>query len=89
MACVIFNLNVRHDEEGRAKAALDFQCLIDRVQEQEGAFCLTYQIHASREQVHKAYPNFPAFLAEKNATPAMSGVAIGFGITILVCRELR
>lgn len=65
MACVIFNLNVRHDEAGRAKAANDFRRLIDRALEQGGAFYLTYHSHASREQVEKAYPNFADFLAEK------------------------
>lgn len=65
MACVIFNLNVRHDESGRAKAAEDFRRLIDRALEQGGAFYLTYHSHATREQVVTAYPNFPAFLVEK------------------------
>jgi FAD/FMN-containing dehydrogenase len=65
MACVIFNLNVRHDTAGRRKAAEDFRRLIDRALEQQGSFYLTYHSHATREQVETAYPNFADFLAQK------------------------
>jgi FAD/FMN-containing dehydrogenase len=65
MACVIFNLNVQHDDAGRARAAEDFRRLIDRALEVGGSFYLTYHSHASRAQVEQAYPNFPDFLAEK------------------------
>lgn len=65
MACVIFNLNVRHDAEGKARAAQDFRRLIDRALEQVGAYYLTYHRHATRSQVEAAYPKFPQLLAEK------------------------
>jgi FAD/FMN-containing dehydrogenase len=64
-ACVIFNLNVRHDGEGRAKAAADFRRLIDRALERGGSYYLTYHRHATRLQVESAYPEFADMLAEK------------------------
>jgi FAD/FMN-containing dehydrogenase len=64
-ACIIFNLNVIHTEEGQAKAARDFRRLIDRALEHNGSFYLTYHRHADRSQILQAYPRFPEFLAEK------------------------
>jgi FAD/FMN-containing dehydrogenase len=64
-ACVIFNLNVRHDAEGQAKAAADFRRLIDRALERGGSYYLTYHRHANRKQVEAAYPEFGDMLAEK------------------------
>jgi len=65
MACVIFNLNVRHDPAGKAKAAADFRRLIDLALNEGGSFYLTYHRHATREQMESAYPEFGQFLAEK------------------------
>lgn len=64
-ACVIFNLNVRHDLDGQAKAANDFRRLIDRARERGGTYYLTYHRHATRQQVEAAYPRFAEVLAEK------------------------
>lgn len=64
-ACIIFNLNVRHDREGKARAAADFRRLIDRALEEGGSYYLTYHRHATRSQVESAHPNFSEMLAEK------------------------
>jgi len=64
-ACVIFNLNVKHSAEGRAKAARDFRRLIDCSLDFGGSYYLTYHRHATREQVESAYPNFRYMLEEK------------------------
>jgi hypothetical protein len=65
MACVIFNLKVRHDSARRDRAAADFRRLIDRALEQGGAHYLTYHRHATREQLERFHPRFREFLAEK------------------------
>ncbi|HUE95397.1 MAG TPA: FAD-binding oxidoreductase, partial [Longimicrobiaceae bacterium] len=64
-ACVIFNLHVAHDEAGVARAIVDFKRLIDRALERGGSFYLTYHRWATREQLLQAYPELPAWLAEK------------------------
>jgi len=64
-ACVIFNLNVRHDAAGQEKAGEDFRRLIDRALERGGSYYLTYHRHATRSQVETAYPRFADMLAEK------------------------
>lgn len=64
-ACVIFNLNVRHDAPGLARAAADFRRLIERALERDGSYYLTYHRYASLPQVLAAYPEFPDMLAEK------------------------
>lgn len=64
-ACVIFNLHVPHDEAGVARASVDFRRLIDRALERSGSFYLTYHRWATREQLLQAYPELPAWLAEK------------------------
>jgi FAD/FMN-containing dehydrogenase len=63
--CVVFNLHVRHDETGIAKARTDFRRLIDRALERGGSFFLTYHRWATREQLLEAYPELPGFLAAK------------------------
>jgi len=64
-ACVIFNLHVRHDADGLAKAQADFRRIIDRAIEMRGSFYLTYHAWATREQVLACYPQFPQFLCLK------------------------
>lgn len=66
-ACVIFNLNVRHNEAGRFKARSDFRRLIDRALAHGGSYYLTYHRHARREQIEAAHPRFAEMLAEKEA----------------------
>jgi len=64
-ACVICNVHVEHTPEGRAKAARDFQRMIDRALAYGGSYYLTYHRWARPDQVEKAYPEFRAFLALK------------------------
>lgn len=63
--CIIFNLHVDHTPDGIARAATAFRRLIDRALALGGTFYLTYHRWATRDQVETAYPQFPAFLAEK------------------------
>ena len=67
MACVIFNLHVRHTPEGIEHAQGSFRGLIDLALERSGSFFLTYHRWASREQILAAYPQVPRFLAQKRA----------------------
>ena len=64
-AAVIFNLHVEHSTDGLARAAGQFRDLIDAAESFGGSFYLTYQAWASRDQVERAYPQMPRFLAEK------------------------
>lgn len=64
-ACVVMNLRVTHDKEGYETAARQFQDLIDAALSFGGSYFLTYHRFARREQVLKAYPQFPAFLEYK------------------------
>ena len=64
-ACVIFNLLVEHSSEGIRKAGNQFQGLIDCALNWDGAFYLTYHRWARKDQVERAYPQFPEFLAAK------------------------
>jgi FAD/FMN-containing dehydrogenase len=64
-ACIVFNLHVDHTPAGIACAAAAFRRLIDRALARGGSFYLTYHRWATRHQVETAYPQFPAFLAEK------------------------
>lgn len=66
-ACVIFNLHVEHTPAGIAANAETFRALIDLALLHSGRYFLTYHRFATREQVAAAYPQFPAFLAEKRA----------------------
>ena len=66
-ACVILNLHTRHSPEGIAKARVQFRHLIDAALEQGGSYFLTYHRFASKEQVSRAYPQLPDFLAAKQA----------------------
>jgi FAD/FMN-containing dehydrogenase len=64
-ACIVFNFHVDHDARGMEKAKQDFTRLIDRALEFGGSYFLTYHRWARRDQVIKAYPQFPQFLALK------------------------
>lgn len=64
-ACVVFNLCVRHDPAGLAKAARDFRRILDRAVERGGGFYLTYHRWATPDQLLAAHPRFPAFLSAK------------------------
>jgi FAD/FMN-containing dehydrogenase len=64
-ACVIFNLRIPHTPEGLAKAQRDFQLIIDRALELGGSYYLTYHRWARKDQVLRAYPQFPEFLQHK------------------------
>lgn len=64
-ACVIFNLRVEHTPDGIAKAQRDFQRIIDRALELGGSYYLTYHRWARKDQVLRAYPQFPEFLKWK------------------------
>jgi FAD/FMN-containing dehydrogenase len=63
--CIIFNLHVDHTPDGIARAITAFRRLIDRALALGGTYYLTYHRWATREQIEAAYPQFPAFLAEK------------------------
>ncbi|MCX6856228.1 MAG: FAD-binding oxidoreductase [Verrucomicrobia bacterium] len=64
-ACIVFNLRVTHTDEGKEKAKMAFRRLIDQALDLKGSFYLTYHRWATREQMKKAYPQFPAFLQHK------------------------
>jgi FAD/FMN-containing dehydrogenase len=64
-ACIIFNLRVEHSEAGLSKAQEDFRQIIDRALEVDGSYYLTYHRWARKDQVLKAYPQFPEFLKLK------------------------
>ncbi|MCD6030274.1 MAG: L-gulono,4-lactone dehydrogenase [Thermomicrobiales bacterium] len=64
-ACVVFNLHVDHTPAGIAGAVAACRLLIDRALDLGGSFYLTYHRWATRRQVETAYPQLPAFLAEK------------------------
>jgi FAD/FMN-containing dehydrogenase len=64
-ACIVFNLHIDHTPAGIVSATTAFRRLIDRALALGGSFYLTYHRWATRDQVETAYPQFPAFLAEK------------------------
>lgn len=64
-ASIVFNFHVDHDAKGINKAKQDFRRLIDRALEFGGSYFLTYHRWARYDQVIKAYPQFPEFLAMK------------------------
>jgi FAD/FMN-containing dehydrogenase len=65
-ACVVLNLHVRHDPEGKAHAARAFRALVDVALAHGGSFYLTYHRWATPEQVERAYPGFRQWLRLKN-----------------------
>lgn len=64
-ACVIFNLRTPHTPVGQQRTAEAFRGLVDVALSLGGSFFLTYHRYATREQVLKAYPAMPDFLAAK------------------------
>ncbi|HEY5552627.1 MAG TPA: D-arabinono-1,4-lactone oxidase [Opitutaceae bacterium] len=64
-ACIVINLRVLHDAEGIAAATRQFQAAIDEALDLGGSYFLTYHRWATKEQVLKAYPQFPEFLKRK------------------------
>ncbi len=65
-ACVIFNLHVAHTPSALASASENFRALFDLALDRGGRFFLTYHRWASRDQLLRAYPQLPAFLARKD-----------------------
>jgi FAD/FMN-containing dehydrogenase len=63
--CTVMNFHIEHSEAGIAKARVDFRRLFDHALALGGSFFLTYHRWATREQVLRAYPRFPQFLAAK------------------------
>lgn len=64
-ACIIFNLFVPHTNSGFQYAADYFSCLIEHALSFHGSFYLTYHRYARKDQILRAYPQFPEFLALK------------------------
>ena len=64
-ACVVMNLRVTHDAQGIEQAAGQFRALIDTALARDGSFFLTYHRWARKDQILKAYPQFPEFLRLK------------------------
>ena len=64
-ACTVMNLRVTHDDAGMDAARRQFQALIDVALEMDGSYFLTYHRWARKDQVLKAYPQFPEFLRLK------------------------
>jgi FAD/FMN-containing dehydrogenase len=64
-ACIIFNLHTEHDKEGIARSSEAFRALIDLALKYNGSYYLTYHRWARWDQIEKAHPRFPEFLAAK------------------------
>ena len=64
-ACIIFNLHTEHTPEGLERAADAFRSLIDAASSKGGSYFLTYHRWATKEQLLRCYPQFPAFLEKK------------------------
>jgi FAD/FMN-containing dehydrogenase len=64
-ASIVINLRVLHDPAGIETAQRQFQDLIDIALSLGGSYFLTYHRWARRDQVLKAYPQFPGFLEYK------------------------
>ncbi len=64
-ACVIFNFHTVHSEKGIEQTMSAWSHLIDRANELNGTFYLTYQHVADKKQILASYPNFDKFLQLK------------------------
>ncbi len=64
-ACTVMNLRVAHDEAGLEAARDQFRALIDVALSMDGSYYLTYHRWARKDQVLRAYPQFPEFLRLK------------------------
>ncbi|MBL4770479.1 MAG: FAD-binding oxidoreductase [Planctomycetes bacterium] len=63
--CIVVNLRVTHDEQGIQAAKQHFRSIIDAALALDGSYFLTYHRWARKDQVLKAYPEFPEFLRRK------------------------
>jgi FAD/FMN-containing dehydrogenase len=64
-ACTVINLRVVHDEKGIKEAKRQFRTITDIALEMDGSYFLTYHRWATKDQVLKAYPQFPQFIQKK------------------------
>ncbi len=64
-ASTVMNLRVTHDKAGIEAASRQFQGIIDVALSMGGSYFLTYHRWARKDQVLKAYPQFPEFLRLK------------------------
>jgi FAD/FMN-containing dehydrogenase len=64
-AATVINLRVTHDGQGLAAAQKQFQGIIDVALSMGGSYFLTYHRWARKDQVLRAYPQFPEFLRLK------------------------
>lgn len=64
-ACTVINLRVTHDEGGIEAAKRRFRAVTDLVLDMDGSYFLTYHRWATKEQVLRAYPQFPEFIRRK------------------------
>jgi FAD/FMN-containing dehydrogenase len=63
-ACVLY-INIENTTKGLKKAEKWSQKLIDLALSFKGTYYLPYQLYATKEQLLKAYPQFPEFLEIK------------------------
>ena len=64
-ACTVINLRVVHDEKGIEEAKKQFRTITDIALDMDGSYFLTYHRWATKDQVLKAYPQFPQFIQKK------------------------
>jgi len=64
-AAIVINLRVTHDEAGIESAKRQFRAIIDVALSMGGSYYLTYHRWARKDQLLKAYPQFPEFLRLK------------------------
>ena len=64
-AAIVMNLRVTHDDAGIEEAKGQFRGIIDDALSMDGSYYLTYHRWARKDQVLKAYPQFPEFLRLK------------------------
>jgi FAD/FMN-containing dehydrogenase len=77
-ACVVLNVHVRHDTDGRRRVRADMQRFIDRALELGGSFYLTYHRDARPDQLRTAYPGIDEVLATKRARDPQGTLASGW-----------
>jgi FAD/FMN-containing dehydrogenase len=65
MACIIFNLQMVHEPAELKIASDKFRSLIDLAIAYEGTYYLTYHRYATDQQLRTCYPEFDAWLKEK------------------------
>jgi FAD/FMN-containing dehydrogenase len=65
MLAVVLYLNQTTDREGNDRMGRLTRALIDACSNHAGRFFLPYQLHYTREQLVRAYPEVDAFFAAK------------------------